>query len=164
MLSRSMPSAICAMRGISMSGLSSGSRFSSSERRTMVTAESPMRSRLLEIFDATSMKRQSVATGAWVAMWLITRSSTVISSWSSWESSASTAAASFSSRSTRARMARREVAVGQAGHHEQGFADVRDLLGGGAVGVGDVGHGLGKMKLHGASDICVLDQPKRPLM
>ena len=34
----------------------------------MATAWSAIRSRLLEIFDATSMKRQSVATGAWVAM------------------------------------------------------------------------------------------------
>ena len=46
----------------------------------METAESPIRSRLLEIFEATSMKRQSVATGAWVAMWLMTMSSTLISS------------------------------------------------------------------------------------
>jgi hypothetical protein len=36
-----------------------------------------------------------------------------------------------------------EVAIGQAGHHEKGLADIRDLLGGRTVGKRNVGGGCG---------------------
>ena len=68
MLSRSISCAMSAMSGMSMSGLSSGSVFSSRARRAIFVAWSAMRSRLLEIFEAVSMSRQSRAMGPCVAM------------------------------------------------------------------------------------------------
>ena len=44
-----------------------------------------------------------------------------------------------------------QVAIGQAGHHEKGFADLRDLFRGGTV----VGHKLEERRQN---------QPKRPLI
>ena len=60
-----------AMAAISWTGpreLSSGSTLSLRARRAMLTAPSPMRSRLVAILEATSMKRRSWATGLFLAM------------------------------------------------------------------------------------------------
>jgi hypothetical protein len=97
-----MPAAICAMRGMSTSGLSVGS----SERRralpAMFTAWSPTRSRSFEILSAAVMKRRSPAIGWWRASMPTQRSSTAISSRSMTLSSSNTSRASNASRRRRA--------------------------------------------------------------
>ncbi len=68
MLSRNISCAISAISGISINGFSKGSIFNSRVRRAIFVAWSAMRSRLLEIFEAASISRQSLAIGPCVAM------------------------------------------------------------------------------------------------
>ena len=82
------------------------------------------------------MNRQSVATGAWVAMWLITSSSMrdleLVELGVLRFDRGGELLVAFDERAH----GQGEIAVGQAGHHEQCLANVGDLLGGRAVGVG----------------------------
>ena len=85
------------------------------------------------------MKRQSVATGACVAMWLMTSSSMRDFELVELRILRLDGGGELLVALDQRAHGQREIAVGQAGHHEQGLADVGDLLGGGAVGVGTLG-------------------------
>src|SRR5688572_19602213 len=101
----SMRVALVAMRGMSTSGLSSGSLLSLAADWAMFTAWSPTRSRSFTIFRAEVMKRRSWPTG-WRRASRRTRRSSISSSRSSiaW-SSRMTSSASSASRSLSASIA-----------------------------------------------------------
>ena len=155
-LSRNMPSAICAMRGISMSGLSSGSLFSSIERRAM--ADGLVGDALEVAGDFRGDEHEAAVGGDRRVGGHVVDDQFVDADLEFVELGIlrfDRGGELLVALDQRAH-GQGEVAVGQAGHHEERLADIRDLFGGGAVGIGALG-GIGM----GGMTKTAKDQPKR---
>ena len=134
MLSRSMPSAICAMRGMSMSGLSSGSLVQF--ERAAGDGDGLVGDALEVAGDFRGDEHEAAIGGDGRVGGHVVDDEFVDADFELVELGIlglDGGGEFFVALDQRAH-GQREVAVGQAGHHEQRFADIGDLLGGGTVG------------------------------